>query len=232
MTSGIRGTDHSSVSIPGYIERRIRQRPPGGCCVVPGSTPVISFGDVSVARVATISINPSHREFSDGHIPLNRESVHDVLADCNGYFRREPYKSWFNQLEAWILQKCGASYYDGTACALDLVQWATDPVWSDLPGGVRDRLLAADGTFLKTQLEENKNVKLVLANGRQVIDGLQAMGFPLDYGESITPDGRQIHLFRGRLGERTFIGWNLNLQGSLNRTGFPGGSIYWEDGVH
>ena len=53
-----------------YVERRITQTPPGDCCVVPGSTPVISFGDVRTARVATVGINPSFVEFSGGHIPL------------------------------------------------------------------------------------------------------------------------------------------------------------------
>lgn len=140
-----------------------------------------------------------------------------MLAHCNSYFQRVPYRRWFDQLDR-ILTKCDASYYDGTACALDLVQWATDPLWSGLPGGVKERLLDADSTFLKTQLEENKNVRLVLANGRQVIDGLQAMAFPLDRVDSIVPDGRAIDLFLGRSGDRTFVGWNQNLQsGHLTR---------------
>ena len=141
-----------------------------------------------------------------------------MLADCNSYFRRVPYRRWFDQLDR-ILKECGASYYDGTACALDLVQWATAPVWSGLPDGVQERLLDADGTFLKTQLEENRNVKLVLANGRQVVDGLRARGFPLDPAGSIGRNRKSIDLFRGRNGDRTFVGWNKNLQsGHLTRS--------------
>ena len=33
--------------------------------VIPWSSPVISFGDLSRARVATLGLNPSNREFVD-----------------------------------------------------------------------------------------------------------------------------------------------------------------------
>ena len=203
------------MTIPDYVERRTRQAPPGDCCVVPGSTPVISFGDVRTARVATVGINPSVAEFSGGHIPLGQRSVQEVLADCNGYFQREPFGGWFNQLEQ-ILKTCGASYYDGSACALDLVQWATDPVWSGLPAPRsrrQKRLLERDAPFLKKQLEENRNIKLVLANGIRVVDELRALSFPLTPVGSIEPDGRNVRMFCGKdPRERVFVGWSQNLQ--------------------
>jgi hypothetical protein len=37
---------------------------------------------------------------------------------------------WFDQMEEFVLTNTGYSYFDGTACHLDLIQWATDPVWS------------------------------------------------------------------------------------------------------
>ena len=39
--------------------------PPIGCGVVRGSTPVVSFGDFTQAKVATLGINPSSKEFMD-----------------------------------------------------------------------------------------------------------------------------------------------------------------------
>jgi len=39
--------------------------PPSDCGVVRGSTPVVSFGDFTQAKVATIGINPSSKEFMD-----------------------------------------------------------------------------------------------------------------------------------------------------------------------
>lgn len=44
---------------------RLMQHPPDGCTVVPGSTPVFGFGRILNARVASVSLNPSHREFDD-----------------------------------------------------------------------------------------------------------------------------------------------------------------------
>jgi hypothetical protein len=130
---------------------------------VPGSTPVLSFGNASHAAVATLGLNPSRQEFLDrngrelGDTARRFETlaslgaptldsapeamVHRVVNACNGYFEGNPYRGWFDQLEA-VLQSVRASYYDGTACHLDLVQWATDPVWSKLPSAVRNRLLA------------------------------------------------------------------------------------------
>lgn len=39
--------------------------PPRDCDVVRGSTPIVSFGDFTKAKVATIGINPSSKEFMD-----------------------------------------------------------------------------------------------------------------------------------------------------------------------
>ncbi len=139
--------------IPHYITRRIRQEPPLSC-VVEGSTPVIAFGDPWKSTAATLGLNPGRVEFLDNRgrlvdgehrrlatlasLELDRLSaakgshVKTVVEDCAGYFQRAPYCAWFNRLEP-LLNALGASYYDGKACHLDLVQWATDPTWGKLP---------------------------------------------------------------------------------------------------
>src|SRR4051794_16684783 len=136
-------------SVPSYTAARIREPAPAGVPAVRGSTPVVAFGGVGTARVATLGLNPSRIEFLDGNgrmlagdgrrletLPslgcadltsAPDATVERVLAGCNGYFRRRPY-NWFNKLER-VLRYVGASYFDDTACHLDLVQWATDPVW-------------------------------------------------------------------------------------------------------
>src|SRR5437762_1451088 len=146
--------------IPGYVEERIRKPIPDGCLIVRGSTPVVAFGDATKARVATIGLNPSNREFHskqgselDGefrrfetHRSLcisnmeraGREKVKLVLAACNDYFRRNPY-GWFDDLQG-ILNAVGASYRKGTGCHLDLVQWATRRKWRKLRRRARERL--------------------------------------------------------------------------------------------
>jgi hypothetical protein len=101
--------------IPRFLEERIRQPAPSGSSVVPGSTPVIAFGDPTAARVATLGLNPSRVEFlSRGGVLLhadrrletvrslgvtsmqhaNPDAVQRVWDGCRGYFRRNPYRRW------------------------------------------------------------------------------------------------------------------------------------------
>ena len=53
--------------IPDYVERRLRRQPSESSAVVPGSTPVVAFGNAAGARVATLGLNPSRQEFLDTH---------------------------------------------------------------------------------------------------------------------------------------------------------------------
>ena len=57
----------------------------------------------------------------------SKRDAQQIADDCANYFDRErnPYRRWFDRLEP-LLKAIGASYYDGTACHLDLVQWATN----------------------------------------------------------------------------------------------------------
>src|SRR5688572_19101921 len=98
----------------------VRRLPPGNAPVVVGSTPVIAFGDPQRAEVATLGINPSTSEFTEGGQllvgqsrrlatveslgaerldRLTDEQVAEVVADCASYFRRRPYRGWFDPLD-------------------------------------------------------------------------------------------------------------------------------------
>jgi hypothetical protein len=48
-----------------YLVRMVRRHMPA-TVVIPGTTPVIAFGDPRRAEVATLGINPSRREFIEG----------------------------------------------------------------------------------------------------------------------------------------------------------------------
>ena len=237
--------------VPGYLEEHIRQIPPGDC-VVHGSTPVISFGDAGKAKVATLGLNPSKREFLNAqgdlligsqrrlatHRSLGYTALHDapdsavqqVLDDCNRYFQRNPYRRWFDTF-APILSACDASYYDQSACSLDLVQWATDPVWGNLAKGQREQLLTSGTTFLKRQLIENPSIGLVLANGRGVMDCLHerlALTF-LETDAVVRFAVRDAALFTSRFkdGSREvpIIGWRVNLQSDQGAYGVTSNGI-------
>lgn len=222
------------------IERRLRSAPPVGA-VVRGSTPVVSFGDATRARVATIGINPSRLEFVDGTGALMegnaarfisllalgcdglREApqghIERVYAGCCTYFERNPYRRWFDLLEE-PLQSLGASYYQGSAAHLDLAQWATDPVWGKLPSADRLTLINDGRDFLRWQLAQPQ-LQLALVNGRTVLDafarwsGLEwtvACEFPGLKGKVARVYGCVLPS-----GLRV-LGWSTNLQSSFGVT--------------
>lgn len=221
--------------VPEYIQARIRQRPPNGLPIVPGSTPVVAFGDVRKAKVATLGWNPSKLEFLDGKGneltgPARRleslsslgeadlasaspESIWRVFEGCNTYFQRCPYRKWFDVLEK-ILRPLGLSYYAGTACHLDLVQWATDPTWRDLGNAHKTTLLGADLPFLYQEMFQ-EHIELLLLNGSGIAKAFSE-GLHQALTETVVSDTLALKLFVGRAPYRvTVIGWNKNLQSSF-----------------
>jgi len=226
-------------TLPDYIDRRIRRPVPLDASVVAGSTPVVSFGNSLTATVATLGLNPSRVEFLDRHgnelsgddrrlathsslgtdnlVKAPTDVVAQVLADCNSYFIRNPYRRWFDQLEL-VLSGCGGSYYNGTACHLDLVQWATNPTWGRLPSkSIRCQLLDADAAFLTEQLS-NENIKVLLVNGSGVIRQLKhALNIIFTEHDAIIGYGHHdTRLFTGAISGGTYVvAWSTNLQSSF-----------------
>jgi hypothetical protein len=223
-----------------YVELRLRAEPPGGCPVVPGSTPVVAFGDPTVARAATLGLNPSRQEFLDpngaeldgprrrfetlaslGVADLKgapREAIEAVLAACNEYFKRNPYRGWFDQLDR-VLRAVDASYYNGTACHLDLVQWATDPTWNKMSSEERGTLLAEDRGFFLEQLRR-ESIGLLLLNGSGVVREVQrTLGQPLREETSrITARSVTTRFHTGVIAGVRVVGWSTNLQSSFGVT--------------
>jgi hypothetical protein len=183
--------------LPEDLVKMVRRVPPAGAPVVPGSTPVVAFGDPTRAEVATLGINPSRVEFTAGGLMLSGidrrlatldslgarslerlsdAQVVEVVGDCAAYFSRNPYRAWFDPLDELLRAGTGGSYYDGTACHLDLVQWATDPVWGRITDRTVRQALLDDGVpHLRVQLAYG-NVRLVVLNGRQVVTQVQRTG--------------------------------------------------------
>ena len=221
--------------MPEYMSARIKQCPPSGSRIVPGSTPVVAFGDVRQAKVATLGWNPSKLEFLDGsgrlldgserrletdaslkakETPGNSASaVSEVFEGCNHYFQGSPYRRWFDVLEK-VLKHVGASYYDGSACHLDLVQWATDPVWGKLESDEKEALLKSDTPFLCQQLAQ-EGIRLLLLNGAGIMRAYDSLfGSHLRKVELL--DGGRIQMFAVQASSKLMvIGWNINLQSSF-----------------
>jgi hypothetical protein len=228
--------------MPKYIEERIRRQIPLDSNIVFGSTPVVSFGNAENAFAATLGLNPSRLEFQDNNgvelvgqfrrlathqslctsnlVDAPKEVIAQVWEDCSEYFLRNPYRDWFDQLER-ILNKCGASYYNGTACHLDLVQWATDPTWGNLkPASLRKQLLTEDAPFLIDQLKHN-GIRLLLLNGMGVLKQLcRVLDFKLFEVDAINGLCHQdTRLFTGKIYNRIqVIAWSTNIQSSFGVT--------------
>jgi hypothetical protein len=210
---------------------RVKRSIPPDLSIVPKSTPVPYFGNYSLARACTISINPSYREFTDakGCIltrerlasrarlgcgdseQLSAEDAQIVIQSCDAYFNQEnnPYRGWFNKYEEYI-QQFGYSYYDNSCVHLDLVQWATSPVWSGLTEDVRNKLLQTDIPFLKHLLE--KQFEMIFLNGRTTVSQVVSC-LNLELVEStITFRQRKATVYQGKLDEADVIGCSLYLQ--------------------
>ena len=224
-----------------YLVAMVRRRPPAGAGVVAGSTPVVAFGDPTRCEVATLGINPSSREFEgeDGVLltgaqrrlatlqsvgaeqldKLNEEQIAAVVADCKAYFQRQPYRRWFDPLDELLRAGTGTSYYDGSACHLDLVQWATNPTWGRISDpGVRQALLDDGLPHLRVQLAR-ENVRLVLLNGRQVLQQVRDLGLTnlAEVGTIRVAKGA-CHLYTGSGRGVRWVGWSTNLQSSWGVT--------------
>lgn len=214
--------------VPDWVADRVRQPVPAGAGVVPGSTPVLSFGSPVTARIATLGLNPSDNEFVARGGPLltgcNRRLaslaslgvstlvdatdsvVAQVVADCDGYFQRRPYGRFFTHLESVIKPALGVSYWDGSACHLDLVQWATSPTWAHLGARTKEELVASDLEFLRRQLAED-NIRLVICNGKSVVNELWRLGVKVTRSERFRVGSVSAQMAWGAANGTTFIGW-------------------------
>ena len=202
-------------------------KPPVDCWVIPRTTPVVSFGDFTKAKIATLGINPSSAEFMSGGKLLVGENKRlsdeelspfnptDIWFKCKYYFLGNPYWSWFSHLEELLLQ-VGASYKTN-ACHLDLSPWATDPIFGNLNPQQQQNLLNHDRDLLNWQIIESP-IRTVLFNGATVYKTIEAaQNYHLQkVGEiSYTSGGqtRKSDLINGD-GPRgeSFFGWTVNLQ--------------------
>jgi hypothetical protein len=153
--------------------------------------PVPYFGQLSTARIATVGINPSVREFTTiGGSELTGEArrfptkrslqlsawgqadathITEVARACNQYFSANPYRRWFGVLEK-VLRHTGGSYFghSPTACHIDLVPYATVERWGALAAWQRQQLLQA-ATNLVGKLLSASQIRLLVLNGQSVV---------------------------------------------------------------
>lgn len=215
---------------------RLRLRRPPSRASVPGSLPVLFFGDLPQARIATVGLNPSRQEYldtagreltgalrrfetlasvgADRRQDMTDEQADQAIRTMRAYFQPgRPVYSWFAHLDR-VLQGFEAPYQTGASTHLDLVQEATDPTWSPLNSldpPQATALLKADLPFLQWELETFP-LEMVLCNGRTVFDQVSSL-----LQGRVVRSGRVARLTwwiaRARVGARSIgiAGWNLPL---------------------
>ena len=171
----------------------IRRQPRDFPAVIEWASPVPYFGQAERARIASVGLNPSGREFCDrsGRPLRGRDRRLETLDSlrlrdwsdagpaecsavaqaCSDYFGANPY-GWFDPLEV-ILNRAGrGTLRDGGACHIDLAPWATQPAWSGLKGTERDALMQC-GRATLASLVSSARFEVLLLNGVGVVKGLE-----------------------------------------------------------
>jgi hypothetical protein len=126
---------------------------------------------------------------------LDDEQVATVVAESHSYFHGPNwYRGWFHWLESLLNASGTGSYFDGTVCHLDLVQWATKPAQGELPTDVWRRLVEEDRDFLRWQLA-NTNVRVLLLNGAAAVQWLEEAGLVDEFEAGLIPYSTRQALF-------------------------------------
>jgi hypothetical protein len=176
---------------------RIQRLTIGTTDVIAWGSPVPSFGNPGVSRVATLGLNPSNREFVDelgkelsGHsrrfhtlqslglsswCSAKQKHADLILERCHGYFFRNPYDGWFKKLDR-LISGTRASYYNvsASACHLDLIPYATMCKWTELSHSQRSTLFNVAGDVLGLLLRDSA-IQILVLNGQSVVRSFQNM---------------------------------------------------------
>lgn len=163
--------------------------------IIPWASPVISFGDISKSKIATLGINPSNREFVnlDGNelkgdnrrfhtlnslgisnwSEVNESHLELISELCEEYFLRNPYDGWFKKLD-YLMSGTSMSYYFPSLeiCHLDLIPFATSEKWSSLNLLQQNDLLRLFSHTLGMLIDESP-IEFLLLNGQTVVNNFE-----------------------------------------------------------
>jgi hypothetical protein len=198
-----------------------------------GGCPVPFFGRFDTARVATVGLNPSDREFmkSDGReldgtdrrFPTLRSldisdwsgaderHLFEIIDSCTHYFERNPYTAWFNKLDR-ILAASGHTYFGlcASACHIDLVPFATRIKWSALTRSVREVLLETSASLMG-RLIRDSSIECCVLNGMTVVRVIEKLS-------ETKLQARSVKKWRLRRGEADFA-QGVAYSGEIDRLG-------------
>jgi hypothetical protein len=197
---------------------------------VKGSLPILFFGDLFAAHIATVGLCPSDREYVDvdgqeldgtARRFETLESLHvrsrSALSDSQcahavtrmeGYFQKGPIVYSFFRPLARIVKELGYTYEEREAVHLNLVQETTRPVWGRLPTRDTQALMADDVPFFQWELESFP-FEVLLCNGSTVSEHVRG----LTAGQVLHSEGHQggnWWVGKGTIGNRAtkLAGWD------------------------
>ncbi|HEY7780502.1 MAG TPA: hypothetical protein VIC85_09860 [Ktedonobacterales bacterium] len=176
-----------------------RLRRPPTAHTVAGALPVLFFGDLFTAEIATVGLNPSDHEYVDqrgieltggqrrfetltslgaaSRMTLTDDQCARAIETMRSYYQREErVYSWFRGLFR-VIEAMGYTYRAGQVAHLEVVQEATRPAWAELERMApleTKTLFAADREFLRWQLR-NFAPRAVVCNGRTVFDEVRGI---------------------------------------------------------
>lgn len=237
--SRTRAANEPTSVVPAWVIRRIQQPCHRPDLIVPDATPIVSFGNPSTARVVTVAINPAPSAFTSGAkghaggktpnplLDLKSLNISDIAAmteadaekiarACFTYFDDGIPNQWFVRFEEQLLPGINASYVDGSACHLDLVQWATRQVWTSVPSAARQQLLERDAPFIAQQLRDT-NYDVILLDGESARTGaLGHLDLTLELDRTTPASGHAtLKMYAGHFEDTLVLGWNIPLNGRL-----------------
>jgi uracil-DNA glycosylase len=229
----------SALRVPGrWAERRAklyeRLRQPPSASTVADSLPVLFFGDLFTAEVATVGLNPSDQEYLTGggqplvgpaqrfatlasvgvidRASLTDEQCANAIEWMRAYYDagKPVFGAWFNGLKR-VVAGFGASFEDRSAVHLDLIQESTGPVRSKLEPPERDPLLARDLPFFVWEIRSFP-ITAVICTGKTV-----SVNVRRELGVEVEEEGTKARIrwwvghavIEGR--EVGFAGWNYPL---------------------
>jgi hypothetical protein len=216
------------------LYQRLRQ--PASAHTIPGALPILFFGDLFTARLVTVGLNPSWHEYLDDRrrelagdaqrfetlgslgatdrASLAGEQCERAIARMRMYFEHSAtIYPWFRSL-ARVTDAMGAPYKTGQAAHLDLVQEATDPVWSQL------RRMAEPEAFalLNIGLEYLRQMLAIFPIERVVCNGRTALAYVIQLtGGNVVARGQTRRITwsagTGRVNGKVIVlaGWNIPL---------------------
>lgn len=188
---------NSIYSTLAVLIRRLEQAAALDTGVITWASPVAAFGDHHRARIATVGLNPSNREFVDktgrelegaarrfhtlgslgleSWLDVDARHLQQIAASCASYFSGQPYDLWFKPLD-YLASGIGGSFYGpkANACHLDLIPFATRRKWTKLSASQRSKLLSVAADTLALLVRDSAITVLIL-NGRTVVEQFQSM---------------------------------------------------------